>query len=207
MERHHQLLSFDQKLLALFKREFLGEALQLLMLLEERPLEDVCVVALGGVEVLVEVDAELVDVPVCSGQVVFGEVEVSEAERGYFSDDSLVVRNDVDLEGQVLAQLALVLEVDCKLLLQHLVLDSILDGHDEATLLLDEAAVDLAEVAVALVTHEGPRVVPDPAVHGVLVVEHHHLRQYLVDGLLSYLLLQIPRQLDEAVIDCEYFAE
>jgi hypothetical protein len=86
-----------------------------------------------------------------------------------------------------------------ELLLKHAVDDLIPDGYDEAVLLLDETAVDFAEVGVALIAHVGTRGVGEPLVHRELVVEGHYLGKQLVDGLFGDLLLEVAHHLDETV--------
>ena len=59
--------------------------------------------------------------------------------------------------------------------------------------------MDIREVLIPLVVHVHLTHVHQPFVHHLLMVEVVDLRQDLVDRLLCYLFLQVPRHLDELV--------
>lgn len=85
-------------------------------------------------------------------------------------------------------------------LLEDYVVYSVVHRGYKTVLLLHKALVGLFEVTVAAVLHVETAGVVQPSRHCHLVVELHHLGQDLLNRLLRYLLLQVPRQLHKVVI-------
>ena len=146
-----------------------------------------------------EGEAELVDIPICRGKILLGEIEEREPERGYFLYDAFVISDYINLKLQILVKLLLIIDEGIKLLLKHAIPNLIPHGYDESILLPDEPPMDIREVLIPLVVHVHLTHVHQPFVHHLLVVEVVDLRQDLVDRLLCYLFLQVPRHLDELV--------
>ena len=146
-----------------------------------------------------EGEAELVDISIGRGKILLGEIEERESKRGYFLYDAFVISDDINLKLQILIKLLLVIHEGIELLLKHAIPNLIPHGYDEPILLPDEPPMDIREVFVPLVVHVHLTHVHQPFVHHLFVVEVVDLRQDLVDRLLCYLFLQVPRHLDELV--------
>ena len=104
-------------------------------------------------ELIIEIDAELIDKALLGCQVFLCKVEVSEPQGRNLLDDALIIGDDEHLELEILIELLLVGNIHVKLLFKDVVIDLIMDGNDESIFLFDEPTRDLFEVTIALVVH------------------------------------------------------